>query len=197
MRGVDRSEPRHHPGGDRTGLPAPSVHNTQPWRWSMAAHSVPLFTDPRHGLAVIDPTGRKLVISCGAVLHRARIAFRALGWQPHVQILPTPACPDHLAAMTFQQWAEIDHPALTVAEAIGRRRCDRRPFPPDPIPRHVVDRVAGVTTDDAVRVTALTLPAGRQEVLTPVPNTPQTHRHNELGPEAQPFWPGDVAADHV
>ncbi|SDZ18332.1 hypothetical protein SAMN05216215_105053 [Saccharopolyspora shandongensis] len=56
---------------------APSVHNSQPWRWKLAEYSVRLYLDRSRLLEVIDPTGREMVISCGAVLNHARIAFAA------------------------------------------------------------------------------------------------------------------------
>lgn len=51
---------------------APSVHNTQPWRWALAPHSVHLFADRSRQLPVIDQDGRDLTVSCGAALHHAR-----------------------------------------------------------------------------------------------------------------------------
>ncbi|MGZ4520454.1 MAG: Acg family FMN-binding oxidoreductase, partial [Mycobacteriaceae bacterium] len=53
---------------------APSVHNTQPWRWAIAEHSVHLFADGSRRLPVVDPDGREMTISCGAALHHARVA---------------------------------------------------------------------------------------------------------------------------
>ncbi|WP_221467209.1 hypothetical protein [Saccharopolyspora phatthalungensis] len=51
------------------------MHNSQPWRWKLAAHSLHLYLERSWLLQVLDPTGRELVISCGAVLHHERIAF--------------------------------------------------------------------------------------------------------------------------
>ncbi|MGW3472255.1 hypothetical protein ACWDKQ_28165 [Saccharopolyspora sp. NPDC000995] len=67
---------------------APSVHNSQPWRWKLAEHSVHLYLDRSRLLGVIDPTGREMVISCGAVLNHACIAFTAQGWRARVHRLP-------------------------------------------------------------------------------------------------------------
>ena len=48
---------------------------------------------PPAALPVADPTGRELVISCGAALHHARVAARALGWAPTVRRFPGPSAP--------------------------------------------------------------------------------------------------------
>ena len=58
---------------------APSVHNTQPWRWRIGAHSMHLYAEQSLHLAHTDPDGRDLLISCGAALHHAAVALYALG----------------------------------------------------------------------------------------------------------------------
>ena len=50
---------------------APSILNTQPWRWRVSPGRLELFAEPRRHLAVTDPDGRLLLLSCGAVLHHA------------------------------------------------------------------------------------------------------------------------------
>jgi len=37
---------------------APSIHNTQPWRFAIHADTIELWTDPARGLKVLDPTGK-------------------------------------------------------------------------------------------------------------------------------------------
>ncbi len=44
---------------------APSVHNTQPWRFDLGPTSLDLSADATRRLPVIDPDGRQLRISCG------------------------------------------------------------------------------------------------------------------------------------
>jgi nitroreductase len=114
---------------------APSIHNTQPWRWVVGEESVHLFADWARQVPAIDPAGRDLLVSCGAVLHHMRVALAALGWATTVHQLPNPATPEHLASLEFQPQEPSD---LDVAAAalISRRRTDRRrmsswPVPPD------------------------------------------------------------------
>jgi nitroreductase len=78
-------------------LRAPSIHNSQPWRWVLGDNSVHLFVDPDRQLAITDPDSRDLLVSCGAALHHLRVAFAAVGWATTVHRLPNPAQPDHLA----------------------------------------------------------------------------------------------------
>jgi nitroreductase len=106
---------------------APSVHNSQPWRWRVDANSLHLYADPDRHLPHTDPDRRDLILSCGAALHHCVVALAAMGWQAKVHRLPDPAQPDHLAAVRVHR-----HPAtaldVALAAAIPRRRTDRRHY---------------------------------------------------------------------
>jgi len=58
---------------------APSVHNTQPWRFTASGEELGLYADAGRQLRVADPDGREMMISCGAALFTARLALRSLG----------------------------------------------------------------------------------------------------------------------
>jgi nitroreductase len=106
---------------------APSVHNTQPWRWRVGSDSLHLYADRELHLPNTDPDGRDLILSCGIALHHCVVALAALGWQSKVHRLPNPDEPEHLAAVEVQRHAasEVD---VTLAAAIPRRRTDRRRY---------------------------------------------------------------------
>jgi hypothetical protein len=53
---------------------APSVHNTQPWRFTASGQQISLYADAGRQLPVADPGGREMMISCGAALFNARLA---------------------------------------------------------------------------------------------------------------------------
>jgi nitroreductase len=106
---------------------APSVHNTQPWRWLLGDHSVHLMADRRRRLEVTDPDGRDLLLSCGAALHHLRVAFAALGWRATVRHLPDGNDPDHLAAVELRPHLATEDD-IALLRAIPRRRTDRRRY---------------------------------------------------------------------
>lgn len=112
---------------------APSVHNSQPWRWRIAPDTLQLWADPEHHLPHTDPDRRDLMLSCGAALHHCIVALAALGWQARVHRFPTPTEPLHLATLevTAHRPAEAD---VSLAAAIPRRRTDRRLFSSWPVP---------------------------------------------------------------
>ncbi|MEV0063186.1 hypothetical protein [Nocardia sp. NPDC050718] len=112
----------------RLGCRAPSVHNTQPWRWVFDGTALELWRDPTRVLTEADPTGRQAVISCGAALHHVRTAFAAAHWHTEVTRLPDPDRPDLLARIEFAPWPDPPIGELRRAEAIDRRYTDRLPM---------------------------------------------------------------------
>lgn len=113
---------------------APSVHNTQPWRFRVVDRGLRLYADRARALRVTDPDQRDLLLSCGAVLHHLRIAFASLGWSTVVDRMPDPHRPDHLATVELVR----NRPTMTdiaLGAAITRRRTDRRSFTAEPIPQ--------------------------------------------------------------
>ncbi len=50
---------------------APSVHTTQPWRFTASGQLLSVHADTGRQLAVADPGGREMMISCGVALFTA------------------------------------------------------------------------------------------------------------------------------
>jgi nitroreductase len=112
---------------------APSVHNTQPWRWVVGAESLHLYSDADRQLPNTDPEGRDLILSCGAALNHCVVALAAVGWRAKVTRLPNPADPNHLAAIELSR-STADSLDIALAAAIPRRRTDRRTYSSWPVP---------------------------------------------------------------
>ena len=112
---------------------APSILNTQPWRWRVHADRLDLFAERSRQLTVGDPSGRLLMLSCGAALHHARVALAAQGWQVDVTHADQHD-PNLLATLVLTGWTSPSREALCQAEAIPVRRTDRRPVKDEPIP---------------------------------------------------------------
>lgn len=107
---------------------APSVHNSQPWRWVADGSVLHLFADRERLVPAIDSSGREMFLSCGAVLDHLRIAMAAAGWDTAVTRFPDPTDSDHLAAAEFSPSSGVDATQHRRAEAILRRRTDRLPL---------------------------------------------------------------------
>ncbi|MBW0274674.1 hypothetical protein ATM97_17590 [Nocardia sp. MH4] len=112
---------------------APSVHNTQPWRWQVGDGRIDLFSDSDRQLPVEDPDGHAMVVSCGAALHHLRVALAVTGWSASPEFLPDPDDPTHLARVTVSPRPPADSD-IQLAAAILLRKSERRRFAPLPIP---------------------------------------------------------------
>ena len=189
---------------------APSVHNTQPWRWRVGSESLHLYADHRLRLPSTDPDSRDLFLSCGIALHHCVVALAALGWQTKVHRLPNPAELEHLAAIKVYR-----HPAneidITLAAAIPRRHTDRRRYSAWSVPanyiallgaraartgvvlrqieclpelRHIVAQSVRRHAADLDYLTELTTWSGRYASLAGVParNTPEADPTAPLPP---------------
>jgi hypothetical protein len=124
---------------------APSILNTQPWRWRVEPGRLELFADRARQLRVTDPQGRLLMISCGAAVHHARIALTAAGWSAAVARLPDAGEPDLLARLTVKGRSAVSDVATRLAQAIPVRHTDRRPVSDRPLPAASMDAIAAAT----------------------------------------------------
>jgi hypothetical protein len=143
---------------------APSIHNTQPWRFTASGDRLEVHRDPERALPVLDPTGRQQVISCGVAAEFATVALHAAGVEAEVELLPTAEDPDHLATVRAGGSREVEAADAALAEAIGRRQTERSPF----LPRAVPDAVLGRMQADAgaLGVWVKTVTGSDEEVAT-------------------------------
>jgi nitroreductase len=139
---------------------APSVHNTQPWWFSQDGCGIGVHADPKRQLGVADPSGREMLISCGAALFNIRVALRHHGYVPEVSIRPDPGRPGLVARV---RWGErvpaIDYEDQLFA-AVERRRTHRDAFLPDPLPPGLL---AALREEAAREGAALRVAAGDDE----------------------------------
>ncbi|MFC3574553.1 Acg family FMN-binding oxidoreductase [Streptomyces yaanensis] len=120
---------------------APSIHNTQPWRFGMApdTRSIEVHADRGRPLALADPERRALHLSVGAAVFNLRVAAAHLGWNPVVRLLPEPGDPDLLATVRLTGPGPDGQPSYRdLYEAVERRHTSRMPFTGRPVPEHIV-----------------------------------------------------------
>ena len=136
----------------RASLHAPSVFNTQPWRWRIFGDFMELWADPARKLEATDPDGHLMMISCGALLHHARLSLAADGWTTMIKRLPDPERPDLLAVLGLGRKVPVDTEVRTMAAAIERRRTDRRAFSARQVPGATVDELRRLTEREGARL---------------------------------------------
>ncbi|MEU8655361.1 Acg family FMN-binding oxidoreductase [Actinoplanes philippinensis] len=112
---------------------APSIHNTQPWRWRLTGNTLELRLAPTRILQVTDPDSRLATVSCGVALHHARIALSAQGWHATVTRMPDNNDRELLARLHLDGRAPVDAPCVLHLRTIPLRHTDRRPVASTPV----------------------------------------------------------------
>jgi nitroreductase len=128
---------------------APSIHNTQPWRWRLTDNALDLYTERSRVLDVTDPEARLATLSCGVALHHARLSLAAQGWHVTVARLPKSTELHHLAHLRVDGRAPVDPSAARHLRTIPLRHTDRRPVTGAPVaPEHLAAVTEAVQSED-------------------------------------------------
>ena len=172
---------------------APSLHNSQPWRWIVGEAAVDLFADHERVVRSADRSGREALISCGAALDHFQIAMAAVGWKTNVAHFPSASDRDHLASLEFTPAHCVTAAECDRAEAILSRRSDRLPFHApshwesfEPVLRRTIDHskaTLDVLADDARPTLA------KASRLTESFRRHDLYYHDELHWWTEPFRP--------
>ena len=147
---------------------APSIHNTQPWRFVLAADVLELWADRRRQLDIADLDGRALLVSCGGALHLVCLGFAAQGWRTMTERLPDPAEPDLLARVRFVGRRTANLRVQEMAAAAARRHTERRPFSPGPVSPELLSSLCATVHDPGVYVHSVRRPDERLDLAVAV-----------------------------
>jgi hypothetical protein len=137
---------------------APSIHNTQPWRFTVdrTGRFIEVRVAAERALPRADPARRAQHLSVGAALFNLRVAAAHLGRQATVQVLPDPGAPDLVAVLGLSDAPspadqESHDPGLAhLYDAVSQRHTSRMPFTGRPVPECVMARMTdGARAEDA------------------------------------------------
>jgi hypothetical protein len=179
---------------------APSIHNTQPWKFSWDGATFTLIADTARGLTVTDPDGRELVVSCGAALFNLRLAIRKLGRQGTLRLLPDPADPRMLARLTVTDAMPPTAGEDRMAEAILRRHTHRGDFDDRPISPELAVELQDAATSEGCELHYVNTPGQRAKVEHLTREAEETQSANDSAREELAAWtpaPGSPRRDGV
>jgi nitroreductase len=120
---------------------APSLYNSQPWRFRLRHGAIEVLADPVRQLAVADSTGWAARLACGAATFNARLALAAAGRPAQVLLRPERTEPDLLARLTPGPPRPPTYTETELLAAIPHRHSNRRPFWPDAVPPEIRQRL--------------------------------------------------------
>jgi nitroreductase len=146
---LTRSQVEHIVG---LAITAPSVLNTQPWRFFAHADVIDVHAVPSRGLPVVDPAARETYISCGAAVFNLRLGIGSLRRTPIVHLLPNPENLAHVANVRIGGPMTLSGDELQLAKAISRRRTSREPFNEEPVPDPVRNAMVAAAHGEGARL---------------------------------------------
>ncbi|WP_020573908.1 Acg family FMN-binding oxidoreductase [Actinopolymorpha alba] len=126
----------------KAAILAPSMHNTQPWKFHFRHRTVEVYCDPTRALGAEDPEGRMTVIGVGAAVFNLRVAAACLGHSASVVPLPDTHRPTLVAEVIVgSQPVDVSGPAA-LYPYLAHRRTNRHPFADRALPTEVRDQLA-------------------------------------------------------
>jgi hypothetical protein len=158
---------------------APSVHNTQPWRFVLGPRVMEIVADRSRQLAVLDPSGRQLSLSVGCALLNARVSLASAGRATKVFRLPDRHRPDVMARIEVGDIDRTDPSLAALDPVLGLRQTNRRRFAEDPVPSGLVNTLVSaaaaesavlhpvVEADDRQALARLSQKADREQITNP------------------------------
>jgi len=120
---------------------APSMHNTQPWRFAINGPVIDVLLDADRTLPATDPANRLIRVGLGAAAFNLRVAAAMLGHETTLAIDPDPAVPD-VVVRIFLADRKVPVAGLgSLYGELGRRFTYRGPMADRPISSRMTQRL--------------------------------------------------------
>jgi hypothetical protein len=177
---------------------APSVHNTQPWWFAADGRELRLYADAGRQLTAADPSGREMLISCGAAVFTTRLALRSLGWIPRTDVLPDLADPLLVARISWRQRAQPARHELRLFDQVLQRRTHRGGFDPLPLAPELLAVLQSGARRDQAELRVVADATGRAFLAAIVESAEQMLRGSSAHIRELAEWtspPGSVRTD--
>jgi nitroreductase len=145
---------------------APSVHNTQPWRFLVRPNQLDIYSDPSRHLRELDPTGRQLTVSCGCALFNARVSLASSGFRAEVERFPDAGQPTLFARIATTEPADEGwfDPISALDNVIELRQTNRRQFSEDVVASDVVFALEAAAAAEGAELHVVRGDADRESV---------------------------------
>ncbi len=121
---------------------APSLHNTQPWNFTVRGNEIRVLANRNRHLPVADPDSRELYISVGCALENLLIAAKHFGLNANVTYFPDPKDEVWVATITLKENGQTSSLAdQELFHAIALRHTNRQTYANKPLNERDVQRL--------------------------------------------------------
>lgn len=143
---------------------APSMHNTQAWRFRFRANTIEVHRDPQYELAAEDPERRMSMISIGAVVFNLRVAAANLGYDAAVELHDS-TDRTRAAEVSLVRASGGQSQLAELYPELARRRTNRSPYKDEDIPAPVRTTLAEAAAAEGASLEWVTEQARRDWLL--------------------------------
>lgn len=176
---------------------APSMHNTQPWRFEINGPVVDVVLDEERTLPAEDRSGRMILIGLGAATFNLRVAAAMLGYESTFATEPDPDRPD-IAVRVFLSGRRTTMPPLGgLYGELRRRHTYRGPMMATPVSSRLTDLITSAARSEGADLRWLD-DAGRQRLGRVLREADDLDLHDEDRLTEREQWiGGDRPADGI
>ena len=175
---------------------APSILNSQPWRFSVGDGTVTLSEDRTRRLRSVDQHGREALISCGGALFNLRTAARSFGAEPGIDLLAEAEAPAIATIRLGEAAAQASEEDRRLRDAIPERRTVRGRFEDRPIPNEFLDHLQEAAAAEGARIAWSDDAERRREVASVVAEAERTHLSDPRYRDELRDWLRDRRREH-
>ncbi len=144
---------------------APSLHNTQPWKFTVRGSEVRVLVDRNRQLRVADPDARELYISVGCALENILTAATYFGLSTALTYFPDPKDEIGVATIIFE---DVGSKASLADQerfhAIPLRHTNRQTYANKPLNERDVQHLQACLNEKNVTLTVTDDPVTKQEI---------------------------------
>jgi nitroreductase len=145
----------------RAAVLAPSVHNTQPWRFVLRPGQLDVYADRARRLPVLDPTGRQMYLSIGCAAFNARVSIASQRLGLRVARCPDAEHAELVTRLVVDPGEPWDEGIAGLEPVIELRQTNRRRFTTDPVPQDLVTTLQQAAAAEHAVLEAITDPDHR------------------------------------
>lgn len=146
---------------------APSLHNTQPWKFTVRGNEIHVLADTMRWLKVADPDQRELFISIGCALENLLVAANHFGYRYEITYFPD--VNERLWVATIR-FTETNKPAALADRelfyALGLRHTHRQLYAPTPLAERDLQRLQDCAHEPDLALQFVNAPIIKEQVDT-------------------------------
>jgi hypothetical protein len=176
---------------------APSLCNSQPWRFQVGADCIDVLADRSRALKALDPHGRELTMACGAALQNLVTAAHYFGYNTEVDAFPDAGKTDRIARVRLGRGRVPTVEDRDLFRAITLTRTVEGPFDAARPSAHLVNALRRLASRDGCALSIVDCPVVRAHLERLIVDADHWQRGQERLVAERKAWARDPRSEFV